>query len=82
MNTKKYFYLELFEEAEAVNFYTIRFEGDIDMEFEKFLKAHDKEEFSEDLNTIIAWIDKIGETGALERHFRPEGKMSDGVEDK
>lgn len=28
---------------------------------------------------MIAWLDKIGENGALERYFRPEGKYGDGV---
>ena len=28
---------------------------------------------------IISWIDKIAETGALERYFRPEGRYGDGV---
>ena len=28
---------------------------------------------------IVAWLDRIGETGALERYFRPEGKYGDGV---
>lgn len=28
---------------------------------------------------IVAWLDRIGETGAFERYFRPEGKYGDGV---
>lgn len=31
------------------------------------------------MDVIVAWIDRIGETGALERYFRPEGKYGDGV---
>ena len=30
-------------------------------------------------DTIIQWIEEIGNRGALERYFRPEGKRSDDV---
>lgn len=73
------FYLELFEEAELVNFYTIRFEGNTNTEFENFLIKHQKRKFEKDLQRIVTWIDKIGRYGSLERYFRPEGKMRDGV---
>lgn len=71
--------MELFEETDLVNFYTIRFEGNEYTEFENFLKTHREEKFEKDLARIVVWIDKIGESGALERYFRPEGKISDGV---
>ena len=35
--------------------------------------------YPEDIDTIIAWLDRIGENGALERYFRYEGKFGDGV---
>lgn len=79
MKKRRRFYLELFEEAELVNFYTIRFEGNINTEFEDFLIKHKKEIFDKDMQRISYWIDKIGKQGALERNFRPEGKMRDGV---
>ncbi len=79
MNTKRKFYLELFEESEAVNFYTVHFEGEEDSEFVKFIKEHRNIMFEKDLSRITYWIDKIGLTGALERYFRPESKMNDGV---
>jgi len=44
--------------------------------FEKFPEGSP---FDEDVDTIIAWLDKIGETGALERYFRYEGRFGDGV---
>ncbi|MDY0173934.1 MAG: hypothetical protein RBR62_01945 [Bacteroidales bacterium] len=78
MKNKK-FDLELFEETELVNFYTIRFEGNINTEFEDFLTRHKKGIFNKDMQRISYWIDKIGKQGALERNFRPESKMSDGV---
>lgn len=36
-------------------------------------------EYDEDIDVIIAWLDKIAERGALLRHFRPEGNYADGV---
>ncbi len=79
MKATKKFNLELFEESEKVNFYTIHFENDEYSEFEKFLIGHQSIQFRNDLLRIVSWIDKIGETGALERYFRPESKMHDGV---
>jgi len=71
--------IELLEEHENVNFYTLRFLGE-DTEVDKFLdKFPEGCEYDEDIDIIIKWIDEIGERGALERHFRPEGKKSDYV---
>jgi hypothetical protein len=71
--------IELFEEHEKVNFYTLRIE-DEDTEIEKFFNKFPSDcEFDEDIQIIIRWIDKIGSIGALERYFRPEGKYSDNV---
>ena len=44
--------------------------------FEKFPEGST---YDGDIDTIIAWLDRIGETGALERYFRYEGKFGDGV---
>jgi len=71
--------IELFEEHDRVNFYTLRFqneETEIDKFFDKFPEGC---EFDEDVEIIIKWIDQIGERGALERYFRPEGKRKDNV---
>lgn len=66
--------IELFEEHETVNFYTLRFRNE-ETEVDKFLdKFPEGCEYDEDIDVIIKWIDQIGERGALERHFRPEGK--------
>ena len=42
--------------------------------FEKFPESCP---YVDEIDTIIAWLDKIGENGALERYFR--GKYGDGV---
>ena len=71
---KRKIVIELLENHENVNFYTIRFVDEGTSEFEKFYDKFDgKEEFNEDLDKIVYWMGKIGEQGALERYFRPEG---------
>ena len=44
--------------------------------FERFPVGCD---YDEEIDVIITWMDKIAETGALERYFRPEGRYGDGV---
>lgn len=71
--------IELFEDHEKVSFYTLRFVDD-ETEVDKFLnKFPEGSEFDEDINIIIKWVDRIGERGAHERYFRPEGKRCDDV---
>lgn len=71
--------IEPFEEHDAVTFYTIRFKNDTS-ETDKFFKNFPEgSEFDEDIDIIIKWLDKIGENCALERYFRPEGKMKDKI---
>lgn len=72
--------IELLEEHDIINLYTIRIKGEAFSEFEKFLnKFPDNSENKKDIDIILAWIGKIIEKGALERYFRPEGRMADGV---
>ncbi len=71
--------IELYEEHENVNFYTLQFPGEeteTDKFFDKFPEGckHDK-----DIDVIIKWIDQIGERGANERYFRPESKQTDEI---
>lgn len=71
--------IELFEECDKVNFYTLRFQGE-ETEVDKFLdKFPEGGGYDKEIGIIIKWIEQIGERGALERYFRPEGKRSDGV---
>lgn len=72
--------IELIEEHDAVNFYSIHMDSEALSELERFFAKFPAGcPFDEDVDTIIAWIDKIGETGALERYFRYEGRFGDGV---
>ena len=77
--TQKYF-IELIEEHDAVNFYSIHLNKEELSELERFFeKFPEGSAYDDDIDTIIAWLDRIGESGALERYFRYEGKYGDGV---
>lgn len=72
--------IELIEEHEQVNFYSIKLEeeelAELDRFFEKFPEGC---EYDDEIDVILAWMDHIAEHGALERYFRPEGRFGDGV---
>lgn len=77
--TRKY-EIELIEEHDNINFYSIHLDGKELSEFEDFFEKFPIGcEYDEDVDVIVAWLDKIAERGALERYFRPEGKYGDGV---
>ena len=80
MASQQHYKIELVEENEKVNFYSIHLDGkeltELESFFEKFPIGC---EYDEEIDVIIAWMDKIAETGALERYFRPEGRYGDGV---
>lgn len=72
--------LYLINEGENCTIYTLQFLNDVDSEFEKFVaKFKDDAEFNEDFLRIATFIRRIASSGAFERYFRPEGKMSDSV---
>lgn len=60
--------------------YTIQFLSDDLSEFEKFVsKIRADATLDRDYRAIARFIDQILDFGALERYFRPEGKMKDSV---
>ncbi|MBR1667297.1 MAG: hypothetical protein IJ693_03340 [Bacteroidaceae bacterium] len=77
---KQEYCVELIEEYEKVNFYSIKMKDaeltELEAFFEKFPEGC---ECDNEIDVIISWIDQIAERGALERYFRPEGKYGDGV---
>jgi hypothetical protein len=80
MALQQHYRIELVEEYEKVNFYSIHLDGKELTELESFFEKYPIGcEFDEEIDVIIAWMDKIAETGALERYFRPEGRYGDGV---
>ncbi len=77
---KRKYSIELIEEYDAVNFYSIHLDDEELSELERFFdKFPEGCEYDEEIDVIISWLDKIGEKGALERYFRPEGRYGDGV---
>lgn len=76
----QHYTIELIEEHDAVNFYSVHLNEEEISELERFFeKFPEGSAYDEDIDTIIAWLDRIGETGALERYFRYEGRFGDGV---
>ena len=72
--------LILVNEVKNCTFYTIQFLSENESEFEQFYnKFKDDVEFNPDLMRIVGFLGRIADFGALERYFRPEGKMSDNV---
>ena len=72
--------LLLVNNADGCTIYTIQFLSESDSEFERFYaRFKDDAEYNPDLMKIVALINKIADMGALERYFRPEGKLKDSV---
>ena len=77
---KQNYKIELVEEYENVNFYSIHLDGEELTEMEAFFEKFPVGcEYDDEIDVIISWIDKIAEKGALERYFRPEGRYGDGA---
>lgn len=72
--------LLLLDQTENCTVYTIQFLNEDMHEFEKFVsKFREDAVLSKDYRVIAKFIDQILDFGALERYFRPEGKMRDSV---
>lgn len=66
--------------SEGCTVYTIQFLSENESEFERFYsRFKDDAVYNPDLMRIVALINKIADLGALERYFRPEGGMNDGI---
>lgn len=68
--------LELIMETDKVSMYSPKFNGEANNEFEKFLLANKDQahpQLKKFFDAILSVIEKMGETGAYERYFRPEG---------
>lgn len=73
--------VELINESEKVSLYSISFEMDGTTEFEKFVSEFEQNaSYNRDYQRIIAALQAILQIGALERFFRPEGRMTDHVQ--
>lgn len=68
------------EQTENAGLFTIIFEGESQSEFVKFInKFKDDAVRKNDLRIILNQVDAMLRQGVVERRFRPEGKMRDGV---
>lgn len=77
---KKKTTLDIISESEKATLYSISFEKDGTTEFEKFVAEFEMNaEYNSDYQRIIAALQVVLDKGALERFFRPEGKMNDNV---
>lgn len=78
---KKKTTIDLIAEWEKTTLYCISFEMDGTTEFEKFVAEFEMNAtYNQDYQRIIAALQAILDKGALERFFRPEGKMEDSVQ--
>lgn len=68
-------------QTENAGLFSICFEGESYNEFEKFILKYQQDIIlNRDLQIILTTITKmLQQNGFLERYFRPEGKMKDGV---
>ena len=67
-------------QTNAVGLFSITFEGSGITEFRKFVDKFKDDAFrSTELNVILTQLGRNQQNGALERYFRYEGKMEDGV---
>lgn len=72
--------LYLIQEGDNCTIYSLQFLNDSETEFEKFVaKFINDADYSEDYSRIAGLVSRIARSGALERYFRSEGKMSDSV---
>lgn len=72
--------LLLVNSSNSCTMYTIQFLSDDMSEFEKFVsKFRNDAVLNTDFQTIMRFVEQILANGALERYFRPEGKMRDSV---
>lgn len=72
--------LLLVNSSDSCTMYTIQFLSDDKSEFEKFVsKFRNDAVLNTDFQTIMRFVEQILSNGALERYFRPEGKMHDSV---
>lgn len=66
--------------SDKTSLYSISFEMDGTTEFEKFVEEFEMNAtYNRDYQRIIAALQAILRLGALERFFRPEGKITDSV---
>lgn len=64
--------VELIEQYDKLNLYSIRIDGHEYTEFEEFvLRFSDNDEYKEDLDIVLSWLDNIIRRGGVGKVFSP-----------
>ena len=72
--------IKTIEQSDKVGLYSICFDGNNLTEYEKFVqKFMNDATLNEDFRKIFRALNRIVANGALERYFRPEGKIKDNL---
>lgn len=72
--------IKTIEQSDKVGLYSICFDSNDLTEYEKFVqKFMNDATLNEDFRKIFRAINRIVANGALERYFRPEGRMKDNL---
>ena len=72
--------IKTIEQSDKVGLYSICFDGNDLTEYEKFVKKFMNDAtLNEDFRKIFHAINRIVANGALERYFRPEGRIKDNL---
>jgi hypothetical protein len=72
--------LILLNDGNNCTLYSIQFDSEDESEYERFYDKFIKDaKLNKDLLRIVQIVDRIADEGALERLFRPEGKLKDSV---
>lgn len=73
----KRYIIEEYKNYPAVTLYTIKMEKKKFSETDEFMNRYlHNEKYAEDFQTIVYFLQRISEKGALERYLRPERKAS------
>lgn len=71
----KRYQITLYKQYPNVGLYSIQEQGASLCETDQFFKRFkDDETYSRDIQIIKRWVEQIGERGAKERYFKPEGR--------
>lgn len=77
---KRKIIIEELDQYEVVNYYTFRFIDENTTEFDKFYEKYDlNKSYNKDFEIIIEALNQIGDKGATDRRFRPEGGSIKGL---
>ncbi|SDD45572.1 hypothetical protein SAMN04487996_10173 [Dyadobacter soli] len=68
----------MYSRSQKVTIYSIRYDGSLKSETDKFVNYYEANGFAQDVEMIRSWLWFIRERGAQMRYFRPENNVSAG----